>query len=313
MKRVIGFIKFFSGFLAFIILMLIVFFGYRDIPLNQLKNKYANQASLFLPLGNMDIHYRDEGNPKDSIPLVLIHGTGSSLHTFDVWTEELKSNYRVIRMDLPGYGLTGPFDHRDYSIDSYVDFLDSFLENLNVNKCIVAGNSLGGEIAWNYTLKNSKQIEKLILINSSGYPSNSDSTPLAFKLAKFPILKHILVFITPRFIAESSVKNVYANQEKVTTSLVDRYFELTLRSGNRQAFVDRFDAAKDSTRYRRIQNISTKTLVLWGAEDKLIPINNALRFNEDLTNDSLVILKNVSHVPMEEMPHKSLQVLLSFL
>ena len=261
----------------------------------------------------MNVHYRDEGNPLDTLPLVLIHGTGSSLHTYDAWTEALKSNRRVIRMDLPAFGLTGPFPNRDYSIEHYVAFVEQFLENRNIPRCILAGNSLGGQIAWAYTLAHSNRVAQLVLIDAAGYPLNSKSVPIAFTLARKPVLNKLLTFITPRFMAKASVENVYADKSKVTKTLVDRYFELTLRKGNRQALVDRMTAVYDTSRLPQLRNIQQRTLVLWGEQDMLIPLSNAERFHADLPNDTLIVLPHSGHVPMEESPKESLSALLAFL
>jgi len=298
------------GFLAILIVSI---YGYRDIPFEDLKTKYAPEPSSFISVDGMNVHFRDEGDPTDSIPIVLIHGTGSSLHTFDEWTARLKSDFRVIRMDLPAYGLTGPFPNKDYSIDNYVDFVQHFLNSLGIEKCILGGNSLGGGIAWRFTVEHPRIVDKLILINSSGYPSGAKSIPMAFKIARTPIIKNIFTFITPRSVARSSIENVFADKTKVTESLVDRYFELTLREGNRQAFIDRFDAKKDTSAYHKIKLIEQRTLVLWGEQDKLIPKEKAYQFHNDLRNDTLVIIKDIGHVPMEENPDKSLEVVISFL
>lgn len=299
-----------STFLAILIVLL---FGYRDIPLEELKAKYAPVPSSFVSVDGMDVHFRDEGNTADSIPIVLIHGTGSSLHTFEDWTVQLKNDYRVVRMDLPGYGLTGAFPNRDYSIDNYVDFLRDFLVSLKIKKCVLGGNSLGGGIAWNFAVKYPEMVDKLVLIDATGYPSKAKSLPLAFQVAQTPVIKNIFTFITPRFVAKASVENVFADKTKVTDELVERYFELTRREGNRQAFIDRFDAKKDTTAHNNIKTIKQKTLVLWGEKDDLIPIEKAYQFHTDLSNDTLVILKDVGHVPMEESPTESLEALISFL
>jgi pimeloyl-ACP methyl ester carboxylesterase len=298
--------------LSLVILGIIWLFGYKDIPLAELKAKYADESSAFIRVGQIDVHYRDQG-PRNDRPLVLVHGTGSSLHTFDAWTDELQKHHRVIRMDLPAYGLTGPFPNRDYSTHNYVDFIYEFLKHLNIKTCILGGNSLGGNIAWNFTLKHPDMVEKLVLIDASGYPTSAQSEPLAFTLAKIPAVNHIFTYITPRYIAERSVNNVYADKTKVTKELVDRYFELTLREGNRQAFVDKLNNENNSNSYNSIPSIQQSTLILWGAEDKLIPVENAFKFEKNLKNDTLVILKNVGHVPMEESPKESLIPLLSFL
>ena len=295
------------------IVLIISFFGYQDIPLDILRKKYMNSSSSFLLVDEMNVHYRDQGDKKDSIPIVLIHGTGSSLHTYDNWTKELIINHRVIRMDLPGYGLTGPFPNRDYSYNNYVAFLKVFLEKIGVKSCILAGSSLGGNIAWRFTIENSEMVDNLILIDAAGYPMKSKSIPLAFTIAKIPIIQNIFTFITPRFIAKVSVENVYRDKTKVNEELVDRYFELTLREGNRQAFVDRFKVKSDTMSHKKIKLINQRTLILWGEEDELIPYEMAYLFHDDLPNDTLVILKNVGHVPMEERPSESLKPVIEFL
>jgi len=299
--------------IVLVALVIIVLFGYRDIPFNELKSKYAPAPSSFISIGGMDVHFRDEGNKADSIPVVLIHGTGSSLHTFDVWANNLKGDYRVIRMDLPAYGLTGPFPDRNYSIDSYVSFIKDFLTSLGIKKCSLAGNSLGGNIAWNFTLQYPEMVDKLILIDAAGYPASSKSIPIAFKIARIPFLNNLFTYISPYFIVKASVENVYADKTKVTDSIVDRYFELSLRKGNRQAFVDRFAFQNDTNAHLKIKNIKQPTLVLWGEEDLLIPIEKAYLFHENLANDTLVIIKNSGHIPMEESPIESLKPLKSFL
>lgn len=300
-------------FVSVLMFLIILFFGYSDIPLDQLKNKYANINSSFIEVDGMNVHFRDEGNQKDSIPIVLIHGTGSSLHTYDQWTKKLILNHRVIRMDLPGYGLTGPFPSRNYSIENYVTFLKHFLKSIGIKNCVLVGNSLGGNIAWNFTLENSKIVKKIILIDAAGYPLKSKSIPIAFELAKIPFIKNIITYITPRIIAKSSVENVYKNKFKVTDELVNRYFELTLREGNRQAFVDRFKIKSNTEYYKKIKSIKQKTLILWGENDELIPLDMAYRFHNDLPNDSLIILSNVGHVPMEESPNQSIKPVIEFL
>lgn len=299
--------------LGLLIFLVIVLFGYSDIPIEKLKAKYALASSQFLPINGMNVHYADEGIQSDSFPVVLIHGTGSSLHTFGGWADRLKEEHRVIRMDLPGYGLTGPFPNGDYSKEHYVDFLKSFLDELDIDQCALAGNSLGGGIAWLFAEHHPEMVDKLILIDASGYPNQARSEPLAFRIAKVPLLKNIFKFITPRFVAKSSLENVYADKDLVTDQLVDRYFELTLREGNRQAFLDRFEAKNDTAAYLRIPSIETPTLILWGEKDQLIPIESAHRFHDDLPNGTLVILPNLGHVPMEENPEASLKPVLSFL
>jgi pimeloyl-ACP methyl ester carboxylesterase len=296
-----------------LVVFIVFFYGFSDIPVNKLKAKYAQPPSSFISINGLDVHYRDEGILADTLPIVLIHGTGSSLHTFNEWSAVLKNEYRVVRMDLPAFGLTGPFPNRDYSIENYVVFIEQFLISKGIKRCILGGNSLGGEIAWRFTVKNPEVVEKLLLIDAAGYPNEAKSQPIAFTIARTPILNKLMTFITPRSLVKASLENVYVDKTKVTDPLVDRYFELTLREGNREALVDRMTLGMKKSPIHLIKNIQQPTLVLWGEQDLLIPTNNAHRFHDDLPNDSLAILKNVGHVPMEESPDESLATLLAFL
>ncbi len=313
MKKITGFLKGSLFSLGLLLILLIVFFGHRDKTVGELKSRYAKEPSAFVEIDGMNVHYRDEGDSFDSLPLVLIHGTSSSLHTFEDWAKFLKPYKRVVCMDLPGFGLTGPFPDRNYSIDHYIDFLEKFLVARGIKQCILGGNSLGGYIAWEFTLKKPEMVDKLILIDAAGYPQKSTSVPVGFVLARTPIFNKLLTYITPRFLVKSSVENVYADKSKVSKALVDRYFDLTLRAGNRQALVDRMKSGFDTLRIPQIKNIQTPTLVLWGEQDRLIPVASAYRFHRDLPNDTLVILNHSGHVPMEESPNESAMAVLNFI
>ena len=139
--------KLFKIFVSISILSLGFYLYSPDISVLELKKTYANQYSKFIEINGMNVHYRDEGEGQ---AIVLLHGTGASLHTWDKWTEELKNNFRVIRLDLPAYGLTGPHPENKYSLPDYSSFLNSFVESIGVDNFILSGNSLGGAIAWYY-------------------------------------------------------------------------------------------------------------------------------------------------------------------
>lgn len=307
------YVKFIGFSLLVLVVVLFCFYWENDIPLDTLKSKYTTAASAFVDVMQMQVHYRDEGNKNDSLPLVLIHGTGASLHTWEESVKLLTDSFRVITLDLPAYGLTGPNPKRIYSQAFYVQFIDEFLKSIHVNKCIIGGNSLGGAIAWNYMYEHPTKVEKLILIDAAGYPMISESKPIAFTLAQIPVLKHMLNYITPRFLAKKSVMNVYDDPTKVTEKVVDRYFDLFLREGNRQAFVDRMNFSTYPDHLIRLRTIKTPTLIIWGENDKLIPIENAQKFHADLPNDTLVVLEKTGHVPMEENPNRTVDAIRLFL
>lgn len=285
---------------------------YSDISVEDLKREYANEHSKFIEIDGMQVHYRDEGK---GTPIVLIHGTASSLHTWDAWTKELKNNYRVIRMDLPAFGLTGPNKNADYSIKSYTGFLNSFLTKIEVDTFYLAGNSLGGNIAWNYTAEHPENIKKLILVDASGVPTNKPQ-PSIFKMAKTPVLNSLFLYVTPRFFIKQNMEEVYADDTKISDDLITRYHKMALRVGNRQAFIDRakIDFRLDSkANYDKLKSVKTATLLLWGDQDSWIPLNNGQRMDSIMSHSILRVIENSGHVPMEENPIESLQILKEFL
>jgi pimeloyl-ACP methyl ester carboxylesterase len=304
--------KYFFYVILIVIILLIKGAVYADISADDLKKEYANEHSKFIEIDEMQVHYRDEGK---GVPIVLVHGTASSLHTWDAWTKELTKNYRVIRMDLPAFGITGPNKNADYSIKAYTAFLDQFLTKINVDSFYLVGNSLGGNIAWNYTAEHPKKIEKLILVDASGLPTNKPQ-PAIFKMAKTPVLSSLFLYVTPKFFIKKNMKEVYGDKSKLTDSLVTRYHKMALRVGNRQAFIDRAKidfklGAKVNV--DKLKSIQTPTLLIWGAKDTWIPLDNGKRMDRILPNSKLVVLENSGHVPMEENPTESVEILKDFL
>lgn len=304
----------FIGLIA-CVLVLIVFAWRNNLSLNYLKAKYANSDSKFIQIAGSTVHFKDVGLRNDSLPLVLIHGTGASLHTWEGWTKALINEKRIITLDLPAYGLTGPNSNEDYSVEQYVKVVDSLLLKLGIKKCIIGGNSLGGFVSWNYAIQYPSKVNKLILVDAAGYKLTSKSVPIAFKMAQWPFINSAFLYITPRIVIEKSIKNVYYDERKVTDELIDRYFELSLREGNRKAFITRMTKNKvfSENISELVKTISIPTLVLWGENDKLITLESAYKFHKDLPNDTLVILPRLGHTPMEEDPIATVNVVKDFL
>jgi len=306
--------KFIKGFIkvstALVGLLLILFFSFRnsDIDAETLKERYTDSQSQFISIDGLEVHFKDEGT---GFPIVLIHGTSASLHTWDAWTKKLIENYRVIRMDLPAFGLTGANKNNTYDLESYNQFLESFMEKVGVSEFALAGNSLGGSIAWHYASNHQKQVKQLVLVDPGGFPSNKGK-PFVFKLAEMPIVNQLLKHITPKSFIRNNLEQVYYDDSKITSELVERYHQMILREGSRDAFIERSKIAfKDETAL--LKKINTPTLILWGENDIWIPVENGLKFDAKLSNSRLVIMKETGHVPMEERPEESLAHLLDFL
>ncbi|MCK5792224.1 MAG: alpha/beta fold hydrolase [Ketobacter sp.] len=284
-----------------------------DRSVEELRERWAPPPSQFIEVGGQFVHLRDEGPRQDPTPIVLLHGTSASLHTWDGWVAELSQTRRVIRFDLPGFGLTGPAADGNYSLAAYVDFVIDVMDTLGIERFVLAGNSLGGSIAWRTTAAHPQRIEKLILVDSGGYPFEAESMPLAFVISQTPLLNRIMEFTLPRSAVESSVRDVYGDPSRVTPELVDRYFDLSLREGNRGALRERFAQLEYQDQSALVQTIQQPTLVIWGAQDRLIPPSIARRFEQDLPNGQLVMFAELGHVPHEEAPTETVAAVTKFL
>lgn len=285
----------------------------RDRPVSALQERWAPPPSKFVDIAGMRVHLRDEGPHNDRTPIVLLHGAASSLHTWDGWVRELAKTRRVIRFDLPGFGLTGPTPDGNYSFDRYARFVISLVEKLGINRFHLAGNSLGGNVAWYTALTHAEQVEKLILVDATGYRYQSESVPLALRLAKFSILKKITAHLLPRGIVSHSIKNIYGDPTKVTDEQVDRYYELALRDGNRTNLASRFEQLPIGLRENSIRLLHVPTLILWGAKDRLVPLKYAHRFHQDIEGSQLRIFDQLGHVPQEEDPVATVEAVEAFI
>lgn len=293
-----------------------VFIAYHWAPdqaVAQLSAQWAPPPSVFVDVKGQSVHLRDEGVRDDPVPIVLIHGTSSSLHTWEGWVAALKGQRRVISMDLPGFGLTGPTQQQDYSNPAYTQFIFDLLETLKVQRFVVAGNSLGGEIAWQVAVAAPQRVDKLILLDAAGYEFVPASIPLGFRLARIRQLAWMTQHTLPRKMMESSVKSVYGDPARVTPALVDRYQAMTLRAGNRHALGLRIQQLNAGAYAEKIKTITTPTLILWGARDGLIPLTYAHQFEHDIAGSKLVVFDQLGHVPQEEDAAATVAVVQDFL
>ncbi len=287
-----------------------------DRDADQMKAKYANAASKFIDIGNgLKIHARDEGNPNGPV-LLLVHGSNASLQTWEPWVKQLGGEYRIISIDLPGHGLTGANPTRDYHYASFVTVVDKLMTALEIPKFAIAGNSMGGGVAWHYALKHPDRVTAMGLIDAAGAPRwEATTTPIGFRLARMPVARDIMRYVTPRAVIASSLKDSVSKKEIVTDAMIDRYWDLLLFPGNRQATIDRFALRHNVEPASKLTlaAIRTPTLVMWGQEDGLIPVSSAQWFASAIKDSKLVIYPGVGHIPMEEIPEQSAADMKAFL
>lgn len=304
--------KRFLKWLAVVVVLLVAalfIWGYApDTDAAAMKAKYGSRASRFVELEpGLNVHYRDEGK-RDGRVLVLIHGSNASLHTWEPWVKILGRDYRIISLDLPGHGLTGVNPAGVYDNQSYVSVVDGLLAKLGIDRAVIGGNSMGGGVSWMYALAHPEKTAALLLIDAGGQPqAKPDDLPIGVRLMRTPVIKEAARLIAPRSIFESSIKNTMSVQSKIDDALIDRYWELNRFPGNREATIKRF-GDPGSLQYgtkEQLATVAAPTLILWGAEDKLIPASSARWFAKGIPGAKLVIYPGVNHIPMEEVPEQS--------
>jgi pimeloyl-ACP methyl ester carboxylesterase len=279
-----------------------------------MRAKYANVASQFVDVGGgLRVHVRDEGN-RNAPAIVLLHGSNDSVQTWDPWVTKLQGSFRVIRMDLPGHGLTGPHPKGDYSNAAFAGVVDTVTSKLGAGHFTLVGHSMGGGIAVSYALAHPDKLDRLILVDAAGGPVSKDvSLPIAFQVAKMPILSSLMNVITPRGFVEQSVHQSMAQQSVINDKMIDRYWELLRYPGNREATGARFRAAPELFSSAQIHALQLPTLILWGENDTIFPLATGQWFAANMQQAKLITYKGVGHLPMQEIADRSVQDLLDWL
>jgi pimeloyl-ACP methyl ester carboxylesterase len=289
-----------------VIVIALVFMRVPDTDAAEMRAKYGGEPSQFLTLDDgLEVHYRDEG-PRDAKPLVLLHGSNADLHTWEPWVQRLSARYRVIRFDQIAHGITGPAQDDDYALSSFVADVDEVTRKLGLEQFVLAGNSMGGNIAAAFALDHPERLTGLVLIDASGAPVEREGGGnIFFTLASMPGVGSVLSTITPRSLVERSLSQSVANQEIVTDEAIDRYWELARYPGNRAATLKRFATPRSSFTAEDIATIEVPTLVMWGELDSLFPYEAANWYMEALPEATLVSYADIGHLPMEEAPDRS--------
>lgn len=298
-----------------------------ELPQEEVDAKYTSETSQFFTMENgARIHFRDEGNQADPA-VVLVHGSNASLHTWEPWVKILGENYRIITMDLPAHGLTGAVPDNKYGAQAQLRTVDAVVGHLGIDKFTLGGNSMGGGVTWRYTLAHPEKVEAMLLIDSSGLPQfrqeletmanqldqDQKEAPVFFSLMRKPWFRAIAKYLDPYWITKQGVNSAYNYSPMVTEELIQRYYELALRDGSRDATLSRFSTYNTTEAPVDSAKFTAPALIMWGREDSLIPVDVAELFDDALERSTMVIYDNVGHMPMEEIPNRSAKDVSTFL
>lgn len=287
----------------------------RDVPVATLRAKYASPASRFVEVApGLTIHLRDEGPPA-APTIILLHGSNASLQTWEPWVARLKDRYRIITLDLPAHGLSGPAPDGQYTLPAYARVLGAVVAERKLGRFVLGGNSMGGGVAARYAADHPDRIAALVLVDASGapYPDGDTQTFTLLDIARKPVIRDVVSQLTPRWLVAQSLEGAVSNRAILTPAAIDRYWELLRYPGNRAATIDRFAQGYQSVSAADLARVHTPVLILWGREDRFIPVDSAAYFGRALPQAKTVIYDGVGHLPMEEVPDRSAADLRAFL
>jgi pimeloyl-ACP methyl ester carboxylesterase len=287
--------------------------GITSVPRDELRRRYTQSGSRFVKIMGADVHYVDEGSGE---LIVMIHGFASSLHTWNRVADELRREYRVIRLDLPPFGVTGPLrsgsgEIETMNLPTYRRFIDTFLQALGISRATFIGNSLGGLIAWDYAVRHREAVERLVLIDSAGFPMK---LPIYIALFNSALVRVSSPWLLPEVIVKSAVRNVYGDPRKIDAVTLRRYVEFFHGEDTRTAIgkmVPTLDFKDVDTDV--LKTLDVPTLVLWGAKDRWIPTAHAAAFASRIPGAKSVMYPGLGHIPMEEAPERVMADLRAFL
>lgn len=279
-----------------------------DLPREVLVARYATPPSEFRTVAGITLHLRDEG-PRDAPAILLLHGFGTSLHLWDGWAPLLAHRFRVIRCDLPGFGLTGADPTRDYSDARAVAILAALLDDLGIARAHVVGSSMGGRIAWRFAAEHPSRVDHLVLMAPDGF---SDSGRYG-ELPRVPWFFRLLPWILPERPLRKMLAASHGDPATLTDAIFRRTHDLLRAPGVRRAMLDRMAVAAPYDPQPFLARITAPTLLLWGDTDRMVPYSHAEDYRRAIPHAETVVLPGLGHAPMEEAPEVSLTPVIAFL
>lgn len=304
--------------LVVVLLLIAAVFSYQylrkdlTVPKAEVKAKYSSANSHFINWRGAELHYTESGS---GFPIVMIHGFGGSHRDFYLLDSLLNHQYRVIRIDLPGFGLSD-FPKQDAANTDFLEVYDAYfnflLDTLHIDSCYVMGNSLGGMMAWNLTLRRPDEVKKLVLFNSAGYDmsevmKSANADMLQNKLVQWVVKKGI-----PKFVVRQGIKRVVYDASQLTDEKVQRVNDFWNRDGN-VAHLIAMATSNQFPEQEQIKQIACPTLIVWGKQDQIINVKYADMFHRDIKGSELIVYDSCGHVPMMERPLDVRRQVLTFL
>ena len=274
---------------------------------------FHSEHSRFVEIDGRRVHYQEAGE-KTNPALVLIHGfAASTLVWSNVFLALAQAGFRVIAVDLLGFGYSGKPRNGEYTIAGQASHLMRLLETLGVRRATLVGSSYGGAVAAWSALDHPQRVEKLVLVGPV-----ANNQPLRYNLMRLfgsPVLGDVVspLLIGSRRLLRRRMKRVYDRHAlMVDEKRVDaRHFPL--RASGTQRAIIRTVRGWDAERISRDAHlIRQPTLLLWGENDIEIPLVNGERLHEQIPGSRLVVFLDCGHQPHEEYPEAFTKLVADF-
>jgi pimeloyl-ACP methyl ester carboxylesterase len=299
----------FAGMLVGAIIGTVIWAWTPDRSKSELEKKYWDSSTRYIEVAGTSIRVRESGD-SHAPAVILLHGFGSSLETWEAWAQSLSTRYRVVRFDLPGSGLSEPDRGGSYADARNLEVLGQLMDQMDIRSAVLIGNSLGGRIAWTFAAAHPSRVRKLVLISPDGFASPGFEYG---KPAHVPVALRLMKHFLPRVLMRNYLAAAYGDPSRLSDLVIDRYYELLLAPGDRAAMISRMRQSVLEEPIPILRQIEIPTLLLWGQKDRLIPFSNAADYLRALPNARLAEFPELGHVPHEEAPEKALRPVEQFL
>ena len=280
-----------------------------DLERAELEKRYVASSPQMLDVDGLKVHYKETG-PQAAPALLLMHGFGSSLQAWDDWSLKLEQKYRVIRLDLPGFGLTGASPANDYSEEKDLAILTHFADKLGLEKFSIIGHSMGGKMAWTLAASQPERVQALVLMAPDGFPEAKD---FGTKPYEVPAVTGLIKYFLPKYLVRKSIEPAFAEADALSDARVNRYYDMLRAPGVRAAILERSNQTIYTDPVPRLKAIKAPTLLIWGEQDQMIPSTNAKSYASVLSNSTTVLVPKLGHLLQEEQPEKGLTAVMQFL
>lgn len=269
----------------------------RGLDAEAVNQSYLEDADRFVAVEGLGVRVRDEG-PRDAPVILMLHGFTYSLESYDALAADLSQDYRVVRYDLRGHGLTGPDPQKRYAPQQRAEHIGAIMDALEIETAHVVGNSLGGLAAWRFAATEPSAVDGLILISPGAYPING----VTEEPAPVPAALEAYLLTVPESGLELSLARVYADPSSLSQARKEEIRAMMRREGNGQAFIDALNLFVLPDPDPILATITAPTLIIWGEQDQVISSSHGERLLRVMPDAELVTLPNVGHVAHEEDP-----------